>query len=58
MKNQLGNTSCTTLEEWVKEIKRLWYGKMKDSDYLKTLAESMPRRLELVRQHRGGMTKY
>ncbi len=51
MKNQLGKTSYKTLDEWVEEIKGLWYGKMKDSDYL---TESMPRRLELVRQHGGG----
>ena len=58
MKNQLASTRCKTLEEWVTEIKRLWYGKMKDEDYLKSLVASMPRRLEAVIERQGGMTKY
>ncbi len=32
------------MEEWKREIVKLWVTRMSDSDYLKKLVESMPRR--------------
>ncbi len=40
------------------EIKRLWTIRMEDSDYLKKLVESMPRRLAEVIEREGASTKY
>jgi transposase len=49
MKHQLASSTCSTMEEWITEIKRLWLIKMDDSDYLRKLMDSMPRRLEEVK---------
>ena len=46
------------MEEWILEIKRLWVLRMEDSDYLKKLVESMPRRLAEVIERSGACTKY
>jgi hypothetical protein len=54
MKGQLyQNTTATNMEDWKEEIKKLWAIKVADSDYLKKLVESMPRRLQDVIE-RGG----
>jgi transposase len=58
MKYQLKSTNCKTMEEWKLEIQRLWTLRMEDSDYLKGLMESMPRRLEEVIQWEGATIKY
>ena len=58
MKHQLKSTNCRTMEEWILEIKRLWVLRMEDSDYLKKLVESMPRRLAEVIERGGACTKY
>jgi hypothetical protein len=36
------------MDEWIAEIKKLWIIKMDDSEYLKKLVDSMPRKLEEV----------
>jgi hypothetical protein len=58
MKHQLASSTCSTMEEWITEIKRLWLIKMDDSDYLRKLVDSMPRRLEEVIARQGASTKY
>jgi transposase len=58
MKNQLASKNCKNMDEWITEIKRLWYKKMKDVQYLKDLVEGMPRRLEEVIERQGGISKY
>jgi hypothetical protein len=45
MKNQLADANCKNMDEWKREITRLWVTKMDDCQYLKNLVESMPRRL-------------
>jgi hypothetical protein len=45
-------------EQWITEIKRLWLIKMDDSDYLRKLVDSMPRRLKEVIVRQGASTKY
>jgi transposase len=46
MKNQLADSNCKNMDEWKREITRLWVTKMDDCQYLKNLVESMPRRLQ------------
>jgi hypothetical protein len=46
------------MEEWKAEIRRLWTMRMDDSDYLKALVESMPRRLAEVIEREAATTKY
>ena len=58
IRNQLKSTNCRTMAEWILEIKRLWVLRMEDSDYLKKLVESMPRRLAEVIERGGACTKY
>ncbi len=58
MKGQLVNSTSTNLKELQEEIKRLWMIKMADSQYLKSLVESMPRRLAEVIERGGATTKY
>jgi hypothetical protein len=58
MKNQLKATTCNSMDQWILEIKRLWTIRMEDSDYLKRLVESMPRRLAEVIEREGASTKY
>jgi hypothetical protein len=45
-------------DQRIKEIKRLWIIKMDNSEYLKKLMDSMPRRLEEVIARQGASTKY
>ena len=40
------------------EITRLWVTRMENSDYLRSLVESMPRRLQEVISKAGNTTKY
>ena len=58
MKVQLKEENCTSIPKLEQSIKRLWTERMSDSAYLKSLVESMPRRLEDVIERDGGMTKY
>jgi hypothetical protein len=58
MKNQLKATTCNSVDQWILEIKRLLTIRMEDSDYLKKLVESMPRRLAEVIERKSASTKY
>ena len=58
MKDQLENSKTTSLPELELEIKRLWTLKMDNCDYLRSLVESMPRRLQAVLDNDGNATKY
>jgi hypothetical protein len=46
-------TSCTSTEEWKSKIMKLWVTRMSDSNYLKKLVESMPRRIAEVIEKEG-----
>jgi hypothetical protein len=48
MKNLWKSTSCKNMEEWKADFRRLWTLRMVDSNYLKALVESIPRRLAEV----------
>ena len=58
MKGQLQDCGATSIPELEREILRLWTLKMEDSAYLRTLVESMPRRLAAVLENGGNATKY
>ena len=60
MKVQLKDVSCTNIEMLKEEIKKLWISitRMADSQYLRNLADSMPRCLQEVIAREGGLTKY
>ena len=58
MKQQLQDSKATSLPQLQQEIKELWTLQMDNIQYLKNLAESMPRRLEAVIQNEGNSTKY
>jgi hypothetical protein len=58
MKFKLRETSCSNMEEWKREIVKLWVTRMSDSGYLKKLVESMPRRLAEVIEKKGAATGY
>jgi hypothetical protein len=45
MKVQLRDVNASNIDEWKRKITELWTIKMADSEYLKKLVESMPRRL-------------
>ena len=45
-------------DQRIKDIKRLWIIKMDNSEYLKKLMDSMPRRLEEVIARKGASIKY
>ncbi len=57
MKQKLTNSTATNLTDWKKEITELW-AMMYDIDHLKTLVESMPKRLQDVIDREGATTKY
>jgi hypothetical protein len=46
------------MEEWKREIVKLWVTRTSDSNYLKKLVESMPRRLAEVIEKKGTTTGY
>jgi transposase len=58
MKLQLKETSCTNMKELKEEIVKLWVTRVSDSDYLKKLVESMPKRLAEVIEKDGATTGY
>ena len=58
MKRRLRDIPCTNMKQWREEITRLWVIKMADSQYLRNLVESMPRRLNEVIEREGATTKY
>ena len=58
MKAQLENCKATSIPLLKVEILRLWTLKMDDSQYLRNLVESMPRRLQAVLESGGNATKY
>jgi hypothetical protein len=58
MKDQLQDIKITSIPQLQTEILRLWTLKMDDSAYLKSLVESMPRRLQAVLDNGGNATKY
>ena len=58
MKNQLKDCQATSVPLLEEEIKRLWVLKMGDCQYLRNLAESMPRRIQAVLENGGNATKY
>jgi hypothetical protein len=58
MKLQLRKTSCTNMKEWKDKIVKVWVTRMSDSDYLKKLVESMPRRLAEVIEKDGATAGY
>ena len=58
MKQQLRDSTATSLPDLQKEITELWTMKMDDIPYLKALVESMPRRIEDVIRRDGNTTNY
>ena len=58
MKNKLQDSKATNLPALQREITELWTLQMDNIDYLKTLVESMPRRLEAIIENGGNATKY
>ncbi len=53
MKHQLKDTKVTNMEDWQRSITELWTIEMANSDYLKKLMESMPRRVLEVTEREG-----
>jgi hypothetical protein len=59
MKLQSRGTSCTNIRVWKNKIvKLLWVTRVSDSDYLKKLVESMPRRVAEVIEKDSAITRY
>ena len=59
MKKQLSeNSTATNLVDWKIEVNELWVLRMSNSQYLRNLVESMPRRLEDVISREENPTKY
>jgi hypothetical protein len=46
------------MEEWKREITELWTLRMRDSDYLRKLVASMPKKLAEVIEKDGWTTHY
>ena len=57
MKGKLSNTKLTSIPHLQEELKRLWCLGLSE-EYCQKLADSMPRRLEMVINAGGGPTKY
>ena len=55
---QLASCNCTNISELKGELFRLWTTRMSDSDYLRNLVNSMPRRLQEVIDRGGASTHY
>jgi hypothetical protein len=58
MKMKLRDSTAKNMVEWKREITELWTLKMSDSDYLRNLVSSMPRRLAEVIEKVGWTTHY
>ena len=46
------------MDDWKREIVKLWVTRMSDNSYLWSLVESMPRRLQEVIERDRATTKY
>ena len=46
------------MEDWKRELVKLWVTRMSDNSYLQNLVESMPRRLHEVIERDGATTKF
>ena len=58
MKTQLQDCKATSIPELQRHIQELWTQRIGDSPYLRSLVESMPRRLQEVISRDGNTTKY
>ena len=58
MNKQLYSQFLTSITELKEAIKVLWFERMTDSECLRSLVESMPRRMAEVIEKDGNMTKY
>lgn len=57
MKDRLASVDTSSVPRLIHEIKKLWCFDM-ETDYFEKLADSMPKRLEMVIKMKGQMTKY
>ena len=58
-KKQLYSQSFTSITEMQEAIKVLWFERMDGSEYLRSLVDSMPRRMgEVIEKGGNSMTKY
>ncbi|KAG7176887.1 Transposable element Tcb1 transposase-like 3 [Homarus americanus] len=57
MKRKLSTRDTSTVHRLQEEIKHMWEFEM-DEEYFQMLAESMPKRLQLVIKWKENMTKY
>jgi hypothetical protein len=55
MKAKLRDSSAKNMEEWRREITELWTLRMSDSDYLRKLVASMPKRMLRSLRRMGGL---
>jgi hypothetical protein len=58
MKMQLRSSKAKNLKELQREVTELWVLKLDNSQYLRNLVKSMPRRLQDVIDREGNPTKY
>ena len=57
MKNELRKKDISSVPKLIDELKSLWTSGL-SHEYLKKLSDSMPRRMQMVIQAKGDMTKY
>ncbi|CAF3465208.1 unnamed protein product [Rotaria socialis] len=57
MKSKIRRACVSSLDELKEEIKRVWIREM-TPEYFKNLAHSMPKRIQMVIEKKGQMTKY
>ena len=50
--------TCSNLDQLAKQISKAWKKLAKDTAFLDSLTDSMPRRVEAVIQANGDVTKY